>query len=195
MRSPYVIWARSNQVKHSCVLDQLVGFEPRFQLKKGVPLSADFPKDVYFTLHPDFPHNLVLIDSLNNVNRVIVGSKRLREFFQARNSQCTEYLPVGIMGHKGKLLSREYCIIHPVMPVDCLNIEESGVSWNRIVKEKIRSVKRVVLDPGRIDMRRDIFRLNRYFDLILVRREVAEAIDEEQFTGIRWIEPENYPED
>jgi hypothetical protein len=194
MRLPYVVWSRSNAVKNSCVLNELVGVDEIFQLTIGTPLADKFPENVHFTLHPDFPHHLVLIDSLNNINRVIVGSKRLSDFLQARNPKCVEYLPVGIMGHKRKMLSRQYSIIHPIEPVDCLDIDRSGVSWNKLVEGKIRSVKRIVLDPARLDPDREIFRLNRFFEVILVRRDVAEAIDKEQFSGIRWVNLEDYPE-
>jgi hypothetical protein len=194
MKTDYLVWQRSNKIKNTCVLDELVGFDEDFELTAGTPLAANFPKGVHFTLHPDYPHNLVLIDTLNNIHRVIVGSKRLREFFEARGTKLLEFLPVGIMGHKKKLLSRDYAIVHPVSPVDCLKVEECGARFSNLVESRISALKRLVLDESRIEPQREIFRINSFFDVVMVRRDLAEAIDKEQFTGIRWVNPSNFPE-
>jgi hypothetical protein len=190
----YLVWTHSNKVKHSCVLDQLIGVKKIFELREGVPRASTFPADAHFTMSADFPNNTVLIDSLINTDMVIVASRRLRDFCESRNLKCLEYLPVKIMDHKGKPVANEYFILNPIQPVDCLDIERSEVEWDELVKGDIDTVGQVVLDPARIDPDRELFRLCKYFEPILVHRALAEAIDREKFTGMRWIELDKYPE-
>jgi hypothetical protein len=195
VKSDFVIWGSSTTVPYRVLLDTMEGFDEVFKLGKGVQQNGSFAAGVYYTMNKDRPHNTVFTDSLKNLDNLIVASRRLREFFQARPSKGVEYLPIGVMDHKGKMASREYAIIHPAPPVDCLDCDKSGVVFSRIVKTKIRGVQRLVLDPARMDPERDLFRLDRFFDVILIRRDAAEAIDREGFTGIRWIEPADFPED
>ena len=190
----YVVWAHSNKVKHSCVLDRLVGVKKKFELIEGIPQTSTFPENAHFTMSADFPNNTVFTDSLINTYMVIVASERLKKFFESRNTKFLEYLPVRIIDHKGKPVNREYFILNPILPVDCLDNEKSNVKWSEIVEGDIRSVQRIILDPTRIDPDRELFRLHRYFDPILVRRDVAEAIDRDKLTGMRWIDADKFPE-
>jgi hypothetical protein len=195
VKSDFVVYRSSNLVKHSVMLNEFEGFDKIFELVNGVPQNGKFPKGAHYTMDPDHPHNTVFTDSLHNLDGLIVASQRLREFFEARKSKCLEYLPVGIKDHKGKLAKRDYSIVHTIAPVDCLDDAKSHVKFSRIVKTKIRSVKKLVLNPSKLDLERDLFRLDRFFSVVMVRRDVAEAIDKEGFTGMRWVEPADFPED
>jgi hypothetical protein len=194
VESSYVVWALSKEVKYACVLGDLVGVDRVFELNKGVPRAAGFPSDVQFKMNPDFPNDTVLTDSLINADRLIVGSMRLKKFLESAVPKHMEYLPVTIVDHKGKTASRDYFIVHPVSPVNCLEAEKSGAKYSRIVKGKIQSIERLVIDPGRIDPDRQLWRLDGFFDVVLAHRNLAERITSEGFTGIRWIELSNYPE-
>jgi hypothetical protein len=194
MNANYVLWGLQ-EVPHGCVLKELVGVEKLYELKNGVPRAADFPDKASYRMHPDFPHHTILTDNLLNTDRLIVGSARLREFLEARSVQKVEYLPVLLRNPKGKVVSKTYAIINPIDPVDCLDVAKSGVTMSKIVKNKIQAVKKIVLDPSRVDAKRELFRLRGFPHVTLVRRELAEAIDGEGFTGIRWVELSAYPED
>jgi hypothetical protein len=192
----YVVLTFSKTVKHACVLGDLTGVDRVFELNKGVSRHDLLERSdkVAFRMNAEFPNDTVLTDSLINTDRLLVGSLRLKQFLQARGSKKIEYLPVEIIDHKGKIASRDYFIIHPVEPVNCIDTEKSGVVWNPVVKGKIRRLNKLVLDESRIDPDRELFRPDLFFDVILVRRDVAEAVGSQQFTGMRWIELDNYPE-
>jgi hypothetical protein len=195
MKSDYLVWADSVTLRYTVKLDTLVGFGPVFKLQNGIPRNGDAPVNAYYTMKANLPQNTVFTDSLRNMDVLIVGSAKLRQFFEARKSKCVEYLPVGIMDHKGKLSPREYSIIHPVVPVDCLDEAKSGARYSRIAKQDIANVKKLVLDPSKLDLERELFRLDRFFRVILIRRDVAVEIDKAGLTGMRWVEPSDFPED
>src|SRR5438552_3993429 len=120
MRSNYVVWD-TKVIPNACVLQDLVRVEKDYQLRKGVPLASTFPEDAAFTMDPDFPDNTVLTDNLLNTNMMIVASMRLKMFLERQSLRKVEYLPVTIINHKGKPASREYFIVHPIDPVECLD--------------------------------------------------------------------------
>ena len=191
MKANYLIWD-SKVVPNACVLKELVGVEQPSRLRKGVPVAAGFPEGAAFTMDPDFPDATLLTDNLINTDNLIVASSRLKTFLESRAPGRVEYLPVAIIDHRGKPASREYHIIHPVDPVDCLDLEKCEPTWSAIDKTKIKRLKRLVIDETKVGRDRGLFKPQSFYNIILTRRDLAEALDREGFTGLRWIEPESF---
>jgi len=49
-----------------------------------------------------------------------------------------------------------------------------------------------VLDEDRIDRSRLLFKLKYFHDCVLIRRDLAQAISANGFTGLRWTECAKY---
>ncbi len=194
MMSNYLIW-KYKSVPHACVLGELSGLEDDFRLNKGIPLERDFHEDVAFHMHPDFPNDLLLVDNLLNSDMVIVAHQRLKDLLQARNILHLEYLPVNIIDHKNrKISSQQYYIIHAINPVDCIDGDQSVFTRSLINRENIASFEQLVIDEARIPADRQIFRLKGFWKIILIRRDLAEELDKEGFSGLGWLELADYPE-
>lgn len=195
MLSNYVIWASFlDDGKHYGVLEELDNVDDDFELKKGIPRAFTFPDDAEYSMDPAYPKNVVLADNLYNIDRLIVGSVDLKKFLEERQLANVEYLPVSILDHKNCVASRDYFLIHPIHPQDCLDVEASGVTWSDFLDDEIDEIERLVIDESAIPPEIHLFRLKSFLDPILVRRDIADAIIDEGFTGIRWIELEKYPE-
>jgi len=193
-QSQYLILAHDQNCVDACVLDELKGIECEWELHEGVSQIAKFPKGVTFTMHPDYPYNTVLTDSLRNTDLVFVASLRLKDFLEARALSDVEYLRVTVIDHKCRTASRNFYIIHPINPVDCLDIDKCEVKWSKIDSKDISSLRHLVLDESKLNPQRALFRPKYFCQVILVERNLAESIDREGFTGIRWIELKDYPE-
>jgi hypothetical protein len=192
MKKPsFVIWD-SAVVKNAVVLHLLKGVEKEYQLRKGIPRAATFPSHAVYTMHPDFPHNTILVDNLVNTGLRIVASQRLKEFLEKQAVPKVEYLPVAIVNHKGKAASNDYFIVHPVEPVECLDLEKCEPTWGEVDETSIDEVRQLVIDETRVDPGRQLFRPKQFHQVILARRTLAEAIDAAGFTGIRWIELDKF---
>lgn len=191
--SNYVIWTQKS-VNYACILDQFENVEKQFQFRKGISRINGFPANACFTQDMDFPNNTLLIDNLVNTNSLIVASERLKKFLEKQALPHVEYLPVTILDHKGKVASDCYYIIHPIDSVDCLDVDKCGPTWGRIAKDSIKTVDRLVLDEDKIDPERKMFRLQKFLLPVIVHRELAEAIDQEGFEGVRWVDIDDYPE-
>ncbi len=195
MKDEFLIWAAHlDRKKNYCVLEDLDNVDDDFELKKGIPRQHDFPDNAVYNMDPEYPRNVVLADNLFNINRMIVASGVLKRFVEERSPANMEYLPVTIMNHKGRVASRDYFILHPVHPQDGLDADASGAVWSDFIDDEIDEVERLVIDASKIPREIQLLRLKYYPDPILVRRNLAEAISNEGFTGIRWITLDQYPE-
>jgi hypothetical protein len=187
---PYVIW-QFEDVAHSLVLDRLHGVDDIFELVEGTPRAGTFPPDARFTPDPDFPNDMGLVDSFTNTYNLTVISTKLKEFIEDKHPEKVEYLPVTLLNHKSRPAG-EYFILHPVDPVDALDIEQSGAEWDVVDETVIDSIQRIVLSPDKLDVNRQIFKLKHLYDVLLVHTDFAKAIDENGFTGIKWVNCENF---
>ena len=185
--SKFVVWM--NEVgDYDCVLTDFEGLDNTFPLLAGTPLQETFPADARFSMNPDLPNNMLTPDSVQNTNMVIVASERLAGFFREQKVPYVEYLPVTIFDHKGKPIDGEFQIIHPVEPVDGLDLTDCEVEYSFILPDQIESLRPLKLKEDDIPEDRVFFRCRGFADRIFVRRSLAEAITQAGFTGIKWRE-------
>jgi hypothetical protein len=176
------------------MLGSLQGVEDSYELINGISRAANFPDAAQFSMDPDFPDDTLLIDNLLSDEFLIVASSRLVRLVREVVPSHLECLPVSIINHKGKIASRDYRIINPIEPIDCLDLPRCLPKWGTINPESIKSVARLVLDEAKIPESRWMFRPKAFRRVTLVRRELAERIEAEKFTGVRWVELQDYPE-
>jgi hypothetical protein len=191
MPDSYLIWT-SKAVPNACSLKDLLNVEKQYQFNEGISRVATFPTDAAFTMDPEFPNNTLLPDNLINLNMMIVVSARLKEFLEAKKPTHLEYLKVTILDHKGRPASREYYIINPVNPIDCMDVQKSEPTYSLMDRTNIKRVKQLALDTSRLDPDRLIFRPKSFYRAILTKAKLSVEIDRAGFTGIRWIKPENF---
>lgn len=183
----YVIWRWRNE-GNSCLLLPPERLARDWELYKGVPRTAHFPPDVLFRMSDDHRKNMGLTDNLMNVGTLIVASDRLKRFFEVKALKNVEYLPVSIINHKNRVASKDYFIVHPVVPQDCLDIQASGSTYSTIVPNDIIQVDSLVIDPDRVDPEADLFRIKDFGEPVLIRRQLAIELLEADFTGLYFVE-------
>src|SRR5205823_2081893 len=140
MNNPFVIW-KAEMFPNVCVLGILSGVERDWELLEGLSRIKSFPETATFAMNPDFPDNTLLADNLLNSAGAIIASERLKRYLESQAVTKVEYLPVTILDHRGRTASRDYFIVHPIDPVDCLDLEKCQPTWNRIQKTWINRVR------------------------------------------------------
>jgi hypothetical protein len=189
MTSDYVIWGWRPNVKYSAVLHGFVDFEDEDNLfGHGGSWNGKFPSEARMDFDPEHPRDTVSTDYLANTDSLLVISERLCDFLVKRMLSGMEYLPITIIDHKKKPIAEKYFIAHTVDHVDCLDLKASGPTFSRIRKTRVTEVKQLVLDPKRIDPKRELFRIKNFADEALVSRSLAEAITAAGFTSLGWTE-------
>ena len=190
MINDFVVW-QFEEVPHALVLGQLQGVDRDFELKTAVSRSESFSSDALFTANPDFPNDIAMVDAFDNTSRLVVVSQKVKEFIDSFRPPEVEFLPITILDHKSRPAGT-YFIVHPVHPIDALDTEKSGARFSRLSNKSVTSVERLVLDEAKLDKSRLLFKLKNFTHCVLVRRDLADAISKQGFTGIKWTECEKY---
>lgn len=175
-----------------CVLGFMQGFADDYKLMKGHAVSAVWPDDVSFHMDADFKKRIKLSDNLVNANDFLIASDKLQAFFKAEAVPQIECLPVVIFNHKKKAEPASYAIVNPLAVVDCIDHKASVVTWNSIVTENIDAVRKLALDESKIDRSLKLFRVKGLVDLIFFRRDLADKLRAQQFTGLEFKEIEKF---
>lgn len=172
-------------VKGGVVVMDLQGVDGAFDLTDGASVQASFPATAAFHFNPSFKRNKQLADCLVNVEGMMVCSARLKAFIESKMAEGLEYLPVRLVDLEGRVVPDPYFIIHTIEHVDCIDLAKSSVTWSTIDPTSIRFAKHIELDPARVPDRRLIFRPRSFPGLLLVRRDLADEIEQLGFSGIR----------
>jgi hypothetical protein len=189
----YVVWCWSHDPK-ACELSPLENVPDSFELFYGVSRAKSFSPRALFRMDPDFLKAIRLNDSVRNEEKLIVASKRLKNFLEAENVPDTEYLRVKILNHKGKVASPDSFIVHQVGTQDCIDLKKSVIEWNSINPQQIDSVEKLVIDEKKIARDATLFRPKSLPTAILVRRDLADKLGNAGFTGIAFQEVAQYRE-
>ncbi len=179
----YIIWGHSTDQK-LCCLNPPENIEDAFELNYGISRKEDFPSNALIRMNKEYKTAIKLADALDNINFLIVASKRLKEFFEAQKIPNTEYLRVKILNHKNRIASDEYYIVHQVGTQDCIDLKHSVVTWNKINPDQISSVKSLILEEARVQREASLFRAKHLPSVIFIRQDLATKIEEAGFTGI-----------
>jgi hypothetical protein len=192
MPREYLIWRWSRNVKYAARLGEMRNLQEVGNITLGRAFGSSFPPNVEFLMNPETPRENLLTDNLKNSHSVLVLSERLKDLLEARQLKAVEYHGVTILDHKGKAVAPKYFMVHPYDDVDCLNTAASQPTYGTIRKETIYRLKRVVLDPARVDRERELFKIRDFADLVFVSRELAKAITDAKFTSVEWMEIQDY---
>jgi hypothetical protein len=175
-----------------CCLGVLENVEHQAQIRWGKSRSQDFPANASFTMNPKFPNDTLPADCIRNTSGELVVSQPVVELLQREKLQYVEYLPVKIFDHRKRPVDEPHAIVHPILPVDCLDIEACGPTWSSSAPGQIQFIKRLVVDEKRVDPNRRLFRPAAYTKVKIVHRSLAQALADAKFTGCCFVEFEKY---
>jgi hypothetical protein len=193
MTPDYVIWIWKPTIKHAASLHGFVDFDDDNNLfGHGHAWNGTFPAEAKMDFDPEHPRDTVRTDNLANTDCLLVISERLCDLLVKRKLVGMEYLPIPILDHKKKPITDKYFIAHTVDHVDCLDLKASKPTFSQIRKTRVTDVEKLVLDPKRVDPKRELFRIKNFADEALVSRGLAEAITAAGFTTFGWKELSDY---
>jgi hypothetical protein len=178
----YGVWSYQ-PVGNVCMLDSIENVPRWLDLMRGVPFKDKFPASAEYPMSKDHKKETGLSDDIPNTDGVKVCSARLVDFLKKKQLKNVEYLPVSIMNHKGKVASKDYFIVHPIIPLDALDVQASQASFNDINPEEIDSVEGLVLNKRSLDPELRIFRLKKLFKPVLIDRKLADEMKGAGFVG------------
>ena len=185
---PYLVWRRGRLTDGICKTDQPDGIPSWRALDEGRPLRATWPDSVTAPMSASFSRDTRLADALYNT--YVVVSARVQAFLEAARVPDVEFLPLTILDHAGAVASRDYVIVNPTTVVECLDDDAS--ESDRRDDGTVSGVEQLVLRDDALPTSHPVFRLARWPGRIIIRRDLAEAMQAAGLTGLGFFEPEQY---
>jgi len=189
--SGYLVWRPGTMIDGICKLKGLSGVPKAFQIDMGVARSEGWPAEASAAMDPDFPKDLGLADSLDGANFVVISGK-VKQLLQQEAPGKIEFLPIKIINHKGRVASDDYFVLNPLETVDCIDKEASSVELDSLNKDMIDMCAQLVLKEDVIPPELKVFRTKYWRGRILIRRDLAQKMEQAGLTCLNFIEPEEY---
>ncbi len=154
-------------------------------LAVGASLQNEFPDDAAYRMNPRHKSDKKLPDAARTEygKAVPVVSPALREFFQSFEPKGVEFLRVTVFDHKGNVANDDYSVMNPTVFLDCLDQDSMTIQWNRLDKSEITGCDTIILNPAAVADAPPLFRIKHLANLVVVRRDIAEAAAE-KFSGL-----------
>jgi hypothetical protein len=186
MSQNYVVW-RDRPDGKRCHLGPLKNVKKDAYLNEGVPLLAEWPENACYEMDPDYKTRIQLTDSLIVRYYSVVVSERLKAFLLENGVEGNEFLPVAVINHKGRTVKEKYFLVNNVDQQDAFDQTKSVFEKNTIDTTQIDTVKKMVLDYGKIKPTAQFFRLKYYNVMILVRDDLAAKLTASGMTGFSFM--------
>ncbi len=156
-------------------------------MARGEVVVDHYPTEARVYLQPESPGGK-LCSLIGNTLGYLIVSTEMKTVIEQMYKGKMELLPFTLYNHKGRVHSRDYWIINPIGSIDCLDKEASQIKYLNSSKKEVIAVDKFVLDPRKLSMEPDVFRvpedLTRYF----ISARLGKAFQERGFTNIFLIE-------
>jgi hypothetical protein len=164
-------------------------FKSKYKFKKGILLFDIFPENASYRMNDDFPDSLALLDVLHNLDGQFIVSDKLKSFLQENGLQHVEYLPINIVNHKGRIVTKvKYSIVNILMHIDCIDQKQTEFTWDTLDEEEMDDVSNLTIDESKIDQSILIFRMKHLTPFVVIRRNLLEQMRAAGFRGFKSFE-------
>ena len=149
-----------------------------------------FPREVTFPLAED--RGIELTDSIPNSLNLFFASERLKSFLMEHAGARIEFLPIQLRDQKDRLVPEPHYLLNLLEVLGCVDLEKSKYRRSEIDPDFIARFYLLVLDEKRVPPQAKLFRLKEKPNLILVREDLAQALVNEDFTGMMFLDLKEY---
>lgn len=157
-----------------------------FMLSKGMKIRNFYPEKAIIYMSNRHA-GIVLTDFISNTRSILPVSKKMKEIIEEMTTNEIEYLPFNLYNHKKRLAGKDYFIINIIGGFDCLNLEESDITW---FEGDIVDIDEFVLDKKKMENAPHLFRVKETPHEYVVSEELAAAFAKHELTNINLEELE-----
>jgi hypothetical protein len=141
---------------------------------RGEHASHIYPPDARVKMSSKFG-GMELADFVSNTRGLLIVHKRVKEVIESINSGPTEFLPLAIFNHKGRLASADYYVVNPLGTWDVLDLNASDIQWS---DGDVVALREIVLDREKMRNAPDLFRLKEDTSWYLISKRIASRLRE-----------------
>lgn len=161
------------------------------KLHAGISVADEYP-GVTYSMHDQYPDDLLLSDNFNVAGQILVSGKLKALLQEKLPDHAIEFLQISILNHKGRVASDDYYILHPLGLCDCIDVERSKGTWNPLQKEQLAGCEALVFKPNSIPSGLKLFRPKYWGAEVMATREFAEEVEAAGFIGLDFVDAEGY---
>ncbi|MFP2926890.1 imm11 family protein [Pyxidicoccus sp. 3LG] len=155
-----------------------------WQMTEGVPLRNSLREAA--TLRLASGRGDMLCDFVPNLSMALILSEPAVELLRAEGvaaDEVIEYLPITLLDKRGRPTRVRYYLVNPLLKVACMDAKASEFLKSS-GGEKVLSVERLVLEQERIPSDAKLFRLDECTEVIVIRSDLVQRIQEAGLTGL-----------
>lgn len=158
-----------------------------YYMRRGKRIGALYPSDVKVHLSRRAP-GIKLTSLLGNTLSYLMLDAKAKQVF-LDNCKCEiEALPFTLINHKGRVHSKDYCILNPVGTFDCVNKDVSNIEYEDASRQVVVGVAwapgSLVFDTKKMADAPDLFRVPEEPALMFISQRLARAIKDAQLTNV-----------
>lgn len=179
-------WVLISKAVDGAVIDGWpAGGPPDWQYGEGKPIGPAYPRNASVIFSKNFPQLRKLHDFQPNILSALLVSAKARGVMEGLGVDNAEFLPVAVKNHAGEVVSKDYAFLNLLGGEDAIDLERSQVTMNRLAKDQVGDIDKLVLKPQGIRPEAKIFRCTRHRKLFLVREDVKAAFEAAGLTGYK----------
>lgn len=160
-------------------------------LYRGIISGKDLNLPLTASMSDEYPDDIALADNCYTTMHNIV-SEKIKQFLEKKVENNIEFIPVEIINHKGRKEPELYYLLNPLDVCDCIDKEASEVEWSTLQADSIDDCEGLEFEYDKIPDNYSLFRLKYWESEIVVRDELAQALEDEGFTGLYFPPAEGY---
>lgn len=152
----------------------------------------DWPDNISLTFSADFPDSVELTDNIRNTHGWLIASAALRNIIQTHQTDDLEFLPVSIHNHKGRVAADDCSIVNFLQLTEVVDRSASVFRVDAAYDDQISKYDKLSLLKEIEEHGPAILRMKETPMLILVREDLARAIESAGMTGIAFVSTDTY---
>ncbi|MBU8897877.1 DUF1629 domain-containing protein [Corallococcus sp. M34] len=161
-------------LRDGCVIDRFPeGTDDIWQATEGVLLGSSLTREPLRLSMSKRIGGKAISDAIENTLGYLIISERVRNILESYANAAIEFVPVRLINHKGREEPHKLFIANILRTTDCVDREASLYEESALAPGQFTRITKLVLDPTRIDLSDDIFRIASRPRIIIVTTRLA----------------------
>lgn len=163
-----------------------------FEFAECKSLIKNFRTDAEYTMRKDCDEERVLYDRVKNGDGLLVVSTRFKDILTGLDCGNVEYLKITILDQRDQKYKKPHYIVNLIGSVNYIDQEKSIIKMSRLDKDRIRSIKKLVVKNSIIPDGRVLFRAANFPNVVVVSDEFKRLTEDHKLEGLRFIDTDDY---
>jgi len=170
----------------NCAIEENPGNLPnRHYPARGIRMGDSYPDGYKFSMSKDVP-GIRVADIIDNALGYLMISAKLKELLEKHATVEIEYLRFVLLNHKRRVASDQCFIANLIGAVDCVDRDRTVGDLSALNPGQYSAIDNLFLHEDKIDPALNLFRIDAYPRVIVIRDDLKRILDEQGVTGAKY---------